>query len=88
MLMHGHMALHLVSQRWSPTYTYTITLLKWYLLCSGIKNGLTFQLFFSVFLLEKIQQTKIKLVFMLFMLVEVKLISMLLMPQPICERCW
>jgi len=34
---------------------------------------------------KKIKQTKVKLVFLLLMLVELKLISMLLMPQTICE---
>jgi hypothetical protein len=42
---------------------------------------------FFLFLLEKIQQTKVKLVFSLLMLIELKLISTLLMPQPICEGC-
>jgi hypothetical protein len=36
---------------------------------------------------KKIQQTKVKLIFMLLMLVKLNLISMLLMPQPICEEC-
>jgi hypothetical protein len=40
------------------------------------------------FLLENIQETKVKLIFLLFMLVELKLILMLLMFQPICEGCW
>jgi len=40
------------------------------------------------FLAWKIQQTKVKLIFLLLMLLELKLILMLLMLQPICERCW
>jgi len=50
-------------------------------------NGLTFQLFYYFFLFEKIQETKVKLVFLLHMLVELKLILMLLMRQTICEGC-
>jgi hypothetical protein len=47
-----------------------------------------FNYYFSLLLFAKIQQTTIKLIFLLLILVELKLILMLLMPQPICERCW
>jgi len=61
---------------------------KWKCNLADLEQWLDISIIFSLFLLRKIQQKKIKLIFLIFMLVELKLISMLLMLQAICEGCW
>jgi hypothetical protein len=61
---------------------------KWKCNLTNLEEWLDILTIFFLLLLEKIQQTKFKLIFLLFMLVELKLILMLLMFQPICEGCW
>jgi len=61
---------------------------KWKCNLADLGQWFDILVFFFLFLLGKIQQTKVKLVFLLLMLVELKLILMLLMFQPICEGCW
>jgi hypothetical protein len=60
---------------------------KWKCNLTYRKQWLDISTIFFLFPFKKIQQTEIKLIFQLCMLVDLKLILMLLMPQTICEKC-
>jgi hypothetical protein len=61
---------------------------KWKCNLADLEQWLDISTILFSFLAQKMQQTKVKLIFLILMLVELKLISMLLMLQPICEGCW
>ncbi len=61
---------------------------KWKCNLASPEQWLNISTILFFFMLEKIQQKKVKLIFLLLMLLELKLISTLLMPQPLYEECW
>jgi hypothetical protein len=61
---------------------------KWKCNLTNLKQWFDISTILFYFFVQKNTTTKAKQIFLLFVLIELKLISMLLMSQPICEGCW